>query len=258
MNALNKIIIIVILLVTFYHSFSQDTSFYKIKNKNIFELNFKFDYTNFSLYNGEFDSEFGPSNIAVFDELIFIIDHLNGKIMKVNNNGIFEFSESLTNKKNLVDILVLDSLIYVISDDEFIYLLDINLLLKKIIKIDDFNNRGFIRNKTFISSVHPVYFDFSNKYCYQILENYVTRISENCYYSYENLYLGHPYKINSNRNQVFFYNAILDLDEPIQNITRDFYECKNFAFNNRYFIHFQLDIDKEKLVVYKYEIDLQK
>ncbi|GAB4252952.1 MAG: hypothetical protein Kow0079_08170 [Vicingaceae bacterium] len=85
-------------------------------------------------------------------------------------------------------------------------------------------------------------------------ENTVKKINYNINLN-TTMYLGYEYDIDSTQKIFKTDFGVLKLNEPIQDITLDYYQCINFAFNDSIFVHFSISPNRKKITFYKYKYE---
>lgn len=251
----NKLVLFLLSLIIIEACFNQKQSNnLNIVEKKIFEYQLSEKDTT-DVFGIPLDSHFeiGPTSPIIVGEDIYLLDVYFNKVKKITKNGKLKSSKILANNREiqwLIDLIYNKKNIYVLTDFNDIYVLDTSLFLINHLVIPNYNSKGLIYNKYFISKEKPVFYDIRSGFVYLINKNSIDSIG----FKTEIDQPSHiqKYELDSTRTVITTPYGILKLDEPIQNITLDFYQCRNVAFSESMLVHFSISPDRKKITFYRY------
>ena len=212
-------------------------------------------------YPEEDEFEIGPNSICIHDDKVYFINPLFAKVNAFDlNKGTLISSTSLSKlssskyswKPTLIDLACFNNKIYALTRSDSVIIFNLNLDYLGAININCTGQKEFYKlNKEELAF-----------YCYKNEKvNFInTSDSIRCEGTEEGFnlgdltqrYLGEKYEYIKDSLKFKTSYGTIELQEEIQPITLNYYQCKNFGFNSKYFVHFSIDPSNNKITFYSY------
>lgn len=218
------------------------------------------------------DQAMGIMGIALYKDNVYLTDAVNGNVKRINLlDGTCLSSNVLSNEPyhNLRSIAVFNEMLYVFTDKDIFFILDLDLAVKEQIKIEDWKwaKEIFAIKKDTLTVYRPVedIYQLQDKrmqVCIvKILKNNsIERDTIICDYKdfwgkyrLGNNVRGITYSESNEYNKYFVETPFgkYQINEPLPT-TSKYYDSKNLDFNNKYLVYFSITPTDFLLTVYEY------